>query len=395
MTKEAIFSGLALIRKEMNLMQQNLALKDSSSVAFRLRNVVDHVVVGDHTCPVVKGLSCDIPINIPHKIFDAVSDAAKWRAAEQWFDKVAEELEGENGQYKLVAQVREAIDGLKELATRGFGELDLHKTVKDVSAPHLKKLEGAIANCKAFIGKIAKEVDEEIERSKVEAAKIEKSINEDRGRLCNLSTTELALNLSSHFEKLLELASYGAVTLTPNKEELYRGVYLLAPSSEDLSSEDLDAFSKAGVSHAFSEAGYVRVKMSGRIAGLRHFSAKLKELKNATDKWIDDPTGVVRPQPLGENVLSTKHLIHEVAAYEVIEKYFGNFMDCAAEAKLESQKAEEAVELAKKERYESLALSEAEFNARMEALGEQKTLLMRVLAFLIEFNKQISRINIS
>jgi hypothetical protein len=378
MTKEAIFAGFAFIRKEVDVLQQNLALRDSSSVAFRLRNVVDHVVVGGHMYSRTKGLSCDLPLNIPHKIFHATSEAAQWRAVQDWSSKLASKIEGKNGQYKLVTQIREIIAELRERAARGVRELELRRSVPSQFAKDLlRTLEKAVSEFKELLTKTLTEVDKAIESSKEEAETIVKSLNKDRKRMLTMSDSERALSSSAHFEEILELASYGPIKITSNGGTFYEGIYCIDGDIASWSDE---------------------IAPSGHITGLKRFRKGLEKLQNDTEKCMDPTTlSALRGEKLiiGDGDLTAQHLKNEISAYEAVEVYLDGFMAFAANAKLKSEQAEEALELAKKERYEALALSDAEFNARMEDLNEQKSLLLRVLAFLVGFNKEITRINIS
>lgn len=449
MTKEAIFGGLSLIRKEIDVMQRNLALKDSSSVAFRLRNVVDHVVVGNHMYSTVKGLSCDLSINVPHDILNATSKAARWRAVKSWSNKLADKLLGENGQYKLVEQVQEALGGMRELAARGLRESEVRYALSElelrrsVFASSREKLKKAVADFKELIKETIEGVDEEIKCRKQEAEAILEKIEQDRARMVSLfiaediekdgartptlsvtehvSATERALSWGRHFEEVLELASYAALKIVPYGDISYVGGADLVKedSSPELPDYANEAKAKLGIKaesalkHVFyhyfrpdqvnsssqlntAEAQPGKMEASGCITGLENFRQQLKALRDFSEKWMDpDADSVLRERYLANEDLSSDHLSNEISAYETIEKPLSAFMEFVSEANLNSEKAEQALELAKEERYERLALSEMEFNARMEDLNEQKTLLLRILSFLVEFNKQIARINIA
>lgn len=398
MAKEVAFASLRLIRKEMDVLQQNLALRDRSPVAVKLRNVVDHIAVGDQIYPKFKGLTCDLPLSIPQGIFDATSKASYHGVLHYWFAKAQELVEST----KIVDRIRECISSLRELATSGpQSEESIGKTWGQISV----RLQESIELFKRRTAEIKNQIEQELDCQIEEAEEIVKDLKGIHEQMLGSAGSMRAINTTAYLDKVLELSSYAKVHVPLDGikgDGFLDKVNLGSPpaSSEDdnlLSYElpftkgpfanGLDSM-KAGEGMAFRE------KHLGSIVALAYFNSQvLKRLslneQNTLAAAIGKLASISQLKNLDEEALAC-----EIERYKDIEEAFEGALRLMRPAQERLEEANSALEFAKFQRQEGFMVSKEESAALLENLSEQRDLLLKILSFLAEFNKQIVRLNL-
>lgn len=370
MSKETIFSSLSLINREISLLQQNLALKDSSPVAFRLRNITEHVVVGDQMQPVFKGISCDLPLSLPSEILTSASRSAYHSELLNCYSRLAA-ISGENGVYKPIESVREYFASCRELTLGTGGDFTLFQ------GSLRKSLENELSAFQTRIQDLAKEAEEKM-RLKLRGANLAlKDLQDTYKNMKGSSSNERAVQTTEFFQKLLCLASYFPVRVG----ELENGNL---PSAVYLGEGKLNLLEVEQVPKVEGSMG--------EIAALKQFGERLDRMLSRVKELVKEIKGEISGRDISQFLEEGARMQEEEWCFKFQSLIDEQLSDVAAERRIELAE-NDALELRKLER-EQLMLSREECDLRVSTLMEQRDMLFKLLTLLADFGKQIVKLNL-